>query len=307
MQLGNVKVVKQYTEKRDGIFVINFTMSADRNYGDLAMEFYDANGEEDYLYWEWNKSKKRYECESYEIPKGKCTVFLIENEKDDIYYVSKERLKSDKYASIYTFVSDDYSKYDFTIAKQGIIMTPEEKTSCKGETVTIKVSGAKSKVKFTTSNKKIGKITSKTSKTCNVKLLKAGTVKITAKIGKYNRTCKIKVNKYDDLIMKLLPESYNMLRYQLKFPSTLKIEDTYYGKFANPFYRYIPYGSKVIMFHYSAMNSYEMRVHGFFFGWYMDNDMFGYKKGDFAFQTTDDYNESSLKDRQKINYKDVIK
>ncbi len=53
----------------------------------------------------------------------------------------------------------------------------------------LKLTGVKGKVKWLTSNKKVATVSSKGV----VKAVKAGTVKITAKVGKKKYTCKITV------------------------------------------------------------------------------------------------------------------
>ena len=78
----------------------------------------------------------------------------------------------------------------YATAKKAPKLSATSKTALKGKTFTLKVKNiGKSKVKWTSSNKKVATV----SKAGKVTAKKAGTATITAKVGKKKLTCKVTV------------------------------------------------------------------------------------------------------------------
>ena len=73
-----------------------------------------------------------------------------------------------------------------------------------GETAKLKVKGTKKKVKWSSSNKAIVKV----SKKGKIKAKKTGSVKITAKVGKKRLVCKVKVDRINSKAMKYLKKTF---------------------------------------------------------------------------------------------------
>ena len=76
-----------------------------------------------------------------------------------------------------------------TIPVSAASINKKKVTVCTGQTIQLKVNGVKKKVKWTSSNKAVAKVTQKGK----VSAKKKGTTTVTAKIGKKKYTCKVTV------------------------------------------------------------------------------------------------------------------
>lgn len=104
--------------------------------------------------------------------------------------------------------------------KNKVKINKTKATLNKGKKVTLKVTGTKSKVKWSTNKKSIATVTSKGVVTAK----KKGTATITAKVGKKKYTCKITVkqpttkpinNKPDRVVGENDPKIYTLLKYDV--------------------------------------------------------------------------------------------
>ncbi len=93
-----------------------------------------------------------------------------------------------------------------------------------GKTITLKVTGTKKKVKWTSGNRKIATVSSKGK----VKGIKAGTVKIKAKVNKKTYTCKVTVKKKVSGSPSAATKKYNAGEYSIT--KVHKGEGTYYDR-----------------------------------------------------------------------------
>ena len=90
-----------------------------------------------------------------------------------------------------------------------IKISKKKATIIKGESITLKITGTKSKVTWKSSNKKVASVSPKGKVTAK----KKGTVTITAKMGKKKLTCKITVKDKNSSF------SYSADGYTLKYLS----------------------------------------------------------------------------------------
>lgn len=98
-----------------------------------------------------------------------------------------------------------------TVSAAPIRLNKSSVTVLVGKTYQLKVKGTKKKAKWSSSNKKVATVNSKGVITGK----KAGTVKVTAKIGKKKYTCKVKVkvNKWTTSIKYQYDSTWNEIAY----------------------------------------------------------------------------------------------
>ena len=84
-----------------------------------------------------------------------------------------------------------------TVSAAPVRLNKSSVTVLVGKTYQLKVKGTKKKAKWSSSNKKVATVNSKGVITGR----KAGTVKVTAKIGKKKYTCKVKIKVNKSLIL----------------------------------------------------------------------------------------------------------
>ena len=104
-----------------------------------------------------------------------------------------------------------------------ISLNKKTATIYTGKTIQLKVNGTKSRIKWSSSNKKIVTV----SGNGTIKGLKAGNVTITAKVGKYKLKCKVKVLPVLSTSNKTLSvkkRAYTRITLFAKIPTNVLIE-----------------------------------------------------------------------------------
>lgn len=130
-------------------------------------------------------------------------------------------------------------------------------TLIKGETLTLKITGTKKTIKWSSNNKKVATV----SKSGKVKALNVGKVTITAKVDNKKYTCKINIEHIDYKASneeKIASYGLIFLDDSLKDPSSLEINKILYVDsydFAGD--------KKVVIIDYSATNSYGGRIRSY--------------------------------------------
>lgn len=93
------------------------------------------------------------------------------------------------FVTVYPVITNSNNTIGITEVHAATKLNKKSATIVKGKTLTLKVTGTKKRIKWTTSNKKIATVTSKGKVTAK----KKGTCTITAKVGSKKYKCKITV------------------------------------------------------------------------------------------------------------------
>lgn len=146
-------------------------------------------------------------------------------------------------------------------AKSKIKLNVTKKTLYKGKTYTLKVSGTKQKVKWSSSNPAIAKVSSKGKVTA----MKKGTAYIYAKVSEKKLKCKITVKTFDKKVVKVTSKRYKeYVKKEYKEKSVVKGLNQYnqvIWKYTTPYFmesefnhtKCITNGKKVYVFEGTAL------------------------------------------------------
>lgn len=118
-----------------------------------------------------------------------------------------------------------------TVKSPAKVSFPTAKTMTAGNTATLKLKNNKKKVTWTTSNKKIVKITKKSKTGVDIQALTSGTAQITAKIGTKKYTCKVTVKAVSPVPSD--PEPSESYTYSIT-PLLAPFDEYFYVKTDNP-------------------------------------------------------------------------